>query len=93
MPSSSSRPRWQGAVAWIGDRREKPDRLLPQPGRHGRMPTAFDAAARLLAIEADLSREASACSSHCVTCGVERYDFRAYQVLRFGMREAGCPRR
>jgi aerobic carbon-monoxide dehydrogenase large subunit len=93
--------RLQRAIAWIEDRRENLIASFHSRDNHYRLRAAFDADARLLAIEADLRCDVGAYSNYPVTCGVEPlmamaelpgpYDFRSYRVRARGVASNTCP--
>jgi carbon-monoxide dehydrogenase large subunit len=89
------------AVAWIEDRTENLTASFHSRDHHYLVRGAFDAAARLLAVDADLKCNVGAYSCYPVTCGVEPlmamaelpgpYDFQAYAVRARGITTNTCP--
>jgi carbon-monoxide dehydrogenase large subunit len=89
------------AVAWIEDRGENLTAAFHSRDHHYLVRGAFDAAARLLAVDADLRCNVGAYSCYPVTCGVEPlmamaelpgpYDFPAYAVRARGIATNTCP--
>ena len=89
------------AVAWIEDRSENLTASFHSRDHHYLVRGAFDAEARLLAVEADLRCNVGAYSCYPVTCGVEPlmamaelpgpYDFQAYAVRARGITTNTCP--
>ena len=88
-------------VAWVEDRRENLMSSFHSRDHHYRVRGAFDANARLLAVDADLVCNIGAYSCYPVTCGVEPlmalaelpgpYDFRTYRVRSRGVATNTCP--
>jgi aerobic carbon-monoxide dehydrogenase large subunit len=88
-------------VAWIEDRSENLTASFHSRDHHYSVRGAFDAEARLLAIDADLRCNVGAYSCYPVTCGVEPlmamaelpgpYDFQAYAVRARGITTNTCP--
>ena len=89
------------AVAWIEDRSENLTASFHSRDHRYLVRGAFDAEARLLAVEADLRCNVGAYSCYPVTCGVEPlmamaelpgpYDFQAYAVRARGVTTNTCP--
>jgi carbon-monoxide dehydrogenase large subunit len=93
--------RLRRAVAWIEDRSENLTASFHSRDHHYLVRGAFDAEARLLAVDADLRCNVGAYSCYPVTCGVEPlmamaelpgpYDFQAYAVRSRGITTNTCP--
>ena len=89
------------AVAWIEDRSENLTASFHSRDHRYLVRGAFDAEARLLAVDADLRCNVGAYSCYPVTCGVEPlmamaelpgpYDFQAYAVRARGITTNTCP--
>jgi carbon-monoxide dehydrogenase large subunit len=89
------------SVAWIEDRRENFTSSFHARDHQYRLRAAFDAEARLLAIDADLVADVGAYSNYPVTWGVEPlmaagelpgpYDFQSYRVRARGVTTNTCP--
>ena len=89
------------AVAWIEDRSENLTASFHSRDHRYLVRGAFDAEARLLAVDADLRCNVGAYSCYPVTCGVEPlmamaelpgpYDFQAYAVRSRGITTNTCP--
>ena len=93
--------RLRTTVSWVEDRRENLMSSFHSRDHHYRVRGAFDADARLLAVDADLLCNIGAYSCYPVTCGVEPlmalaefpgpYDFRTYRVRSRGVTTNTCP--
>jgi carbon-monoxide dehydrogenase large subunit len=93
--------RLRRAVAWIEDRSENLTASFHSRDHRYFIHGAFDAEARLLAVDADLRCNVGAYSCYPVTCGVEPlmamaelpgpYDFQAYAVRARGIATNTCP--
>ncbi len=91
----------RATVAWLEDRRENLMAAFHSRDHQYRMRGAFNAAGRLLALDADLLCNIGAYSCYPVTCGVEPlmalaelpgpYDFRIYRVRSRGITTNTCP--
>ena len=87
--------RLQRSVAWIEDRRENLMSSFHARDMRVRLKGAFDAGARLLAIDADMISNVGAYSGYPITCGVEAlmgmaelpgpYDVRQYSCVSRGV--------
>ena len=87
-------------IAWIEDRSENLIASAHSRDQHYRLRGAFDAEARLLAVEADLRCNVGAYSCYPITCAVEPlmamaelpgpYDFRAYAARTRGIATNTC---
>jgi aerobic carbon-monoxide dehydrogenase large subunit len=88
-------------IAWIEDRGENLTASFHSRDHLYLVRGAFDAGARLVAVEADLRCDVGAYSCYPVTCGVEPlmamaelpgpYDFQAYTVRTRGVTTNTCP--
>ena len=93
--------RLRTTVSWVEDRRENLMSSFHSRDHHYQVRGAFDADARLLAVDADLLCNIGAYSCYPVTCGVEPlmalaefpgpYDFRNYRVRSRGVTTNTCP--
>ena len=93
--------RLRGEVAWIEDRHENLMASYHSRDQRYTLRGAFDAAARLTALDADLRCNVGAYSTYPVTCGVEPlmamgelpgpYDFRHYGVRSRAVATHTCP--
>lgn len=89
------------SVAWIEDRRENFTASFHARDHRYRLAGAFDAQARLVAVDADLVANVGAYSCYPVTWGVEPlmaagelpgpYDFQSYRVRSRGVTTNTCP--
>jgi carbon-monoxide dehydrogenase large subunit len=92
--------RLRRAVAWVEDRHENFLAAAHARDQHYLVRAAFDAEARLLAIDADIRCNVGAYSCYPTTCGVEPlmamaelpgpYDFREYAVVARGVATNTC---
>ena len=93
--------RFKGAFSWIEDRHENLMASFHSRDQRYLVRGAFDAEARLLAVDADLRCNVGAYSCYPVTCGVEPlmamaelpgpYDFTEYKVRARGVATHTCP--
>ena len=93
--------RLRGEVAWLEDRHENLMASYHSRDQRYTLRGAFDAAARLTALDADLRCNVGAYSTYPVTCGVEPlmamgelpgpYDFRHYGVRSRAVATHTCP--
>ena len=89
------------SVAWIEDRRENLMSSFHARDMRVKLKGAFDAAGKLLAIEAELISNVGAYSGYPITCGVEAlmgmaelpgpYDVRQYACVSRGVTTNTCP--
>ncbi len=93
--------RLRGDVVWVEDRHENLMASYHSRDQRYTLKAAFDAEARLIALDADLRCNIGAYSTYPVTCGVEPlmamgelpgpYDFRHYSVRSRGVTTHTCP--